>query len=345
MAEFLEELIPTDALIAWYPLNDVTSAGNVTTVTDYSGNGRDLEDTGASNPNYVLNGLGGRPYILFSGEAPLVDSAPSTYTAKTVAVLAAYTGGTTFGAGATDYNGLISYNSTSSADPILVGDDGTTQWYDFTQPTPYYLNGTFYADASMEAPMTDAGIVQISYSTGWGFDASNYLQVGKDRGNANRTWQGPIYELMVFNKVLSTQERLGLDLYFNLKFNLYAELGIGLTFPSPSVTGIDWARYRKVPRNWGTVTIAHTYEDESKTFSDTSDTPPQFWEVGFTGLSPEQAEIFDEFWEAARLKNPFTFIDKYGVSHSDVRIASFERDHDANKSWSSTATFQLVKYY
>jgi hypothetical protein len=344
MAEYLEQLIPTDALIAWYPLNDVTSAGNISTVTDYAGN-HDLEDTGSSNPNYALNGLGGRPYILFNSEDPLVDSAPSSYTAKTMAVLAAYTGGTVFGAGATDYNGLISYAAPSTNDPILVGDDGTTQWYDYTQPTPYYLNGIFYADASMEAPMVDAGIVQISYSTGWSFDASNYLQIGKDRGFANRTWQGPIYELMVFDKVLSTQERLGLDLYFNLKFNLYAELGIGLTFPSPSVTGIDWARYRKVPRNWGTVTIAHTYEDESKTFSDTSDTPPQFWEVGFTGLNQEEAEIFDEFWEAARLKNPFTFIDKYGVSHSDVRIASFERDHDANKSWSSTATFQLVKYY
>ena len=345
MAEYLEALIPTDALVAWYPLNDVTSAGNVTTVTDYSGNGRDLEDTGASNPNYVLDGLGGRPYILFSGEAPLVDSAPSVYTAKTVAVLAAYTGGTTFGAGATDYNGLISYNSTSSNDPILVGDDGTTQWYDFTQPTPYYLNGTFYADASMEAAITTPGVMQISYATGWPFDASNYLGIGKDRNFANRTWTGPIYEVMLFNKVLSTQERLGVDLYFALKFDLLAEIGQTINFPGPTVSGIDWARYREVPRDWSTVTITHTYEDESKTFSDTSDTPPQFWEVGFTGLTKEEAEIFDAFWEAARLKNTFNFTDSNGTLHTGVRCASYDRDHDANKSWSNSVNFRLVKYY
>ena len=338
MSQYLEALIP-DGLVAWYPLAEVTAGGNISTVQDYSGNGRNLSSTGTTAPDFVLDALGGRPTIRFNNEDPLVYTPGTSFVAKQAVVVSQYTGGTTFA----DYNGLLGY--TSATNPLLVGNIGTNDWFNFPDTTVYYKSGVLYPESGMDAAITIPEVQMISNSAGWTFNSSNGLQIGKQFNFASRTWKGDLYELMLFDRVLTAQERASLDLYFGLKFDLSNETNAVLNFPGPTVSGIEWARYKKIPRNWERVTIIHTYEDESKTFSDTSDTPPQFWDVGFTGLTEDETEIFDEFWEAVRLKNPFNFTDKYGVTHSGVRIAEYNRDHDGNKSWSNQCSFSLVKYY
>lgn len=351
MSAYLSALIPPTCA-AWYPLDDVTSAGNVTAVTDYSGNGRHLTGPASNKPTHVLDVVNGRPVIRFSGTSDPLTYTPAgsaSVSVKDAVILAKYApaSGSVF----TDYNGLLS--NTGNNSPLLAGNVGTANFFDFDPPAPadnaYRKDWTFFAEDAMAAPVNTFGVLQYSMTAGVTFNSSAGLMVGKDRTlaapNDDRRWRGDIADLMLFTTVLTSAERRRVKLYFDLKYRRWLTDSTVLEFPSPDITGIDWERFRAVPRDWSKVTIAHVYEDESRSFSDTSDSPPQFWEVGYTGLTRQEADVFDAFWEAVRLKRSFTFTDKNGTAHTGVRVASYDRNHDGHRSWSSSASFSLVKYY
>lgn len=346
MSTYLSALIPS-SVVAWYPLADVTAAGNITTVTDASGNGRHLAGPASNKPTYVLSGIGTRPVIRFSGSDDPLTFTPSsgTLNIKDMVILTKYApaSGSVF----TDFNGLVS--NTANDDPMLIGDSGTGKFYDYDPPAPadnaYRKDWTFFAETNMQAPINTFGAIQYSQTGGQNFNSNSGLQIGKDRNFAARTWKGDIADMMFFSTVLSADERRRVKLYLDLKFNRWLSDSTALEFPSPDITGIPWARHRKIPRDWSKVTIVHTYEDDGRSFSDTSDTPPQSWEVGYTGLTQAEAQVFDAFWEAVRLKRSFSFTDKDGTLHTGVRVAAYDRNHEAHMSWNSTVNFTLVKYY
>lgn len=337
MSTYLTALIPTTSLQAWYPLADVTAAGNVATVTDASGKSRTLAATGSTNPDYVLNVLGGRPAIRFNNEDPLVHTPSGSATVKHVVVLAQYTGGSTF----QDFNGLVC--STGNMEVPFVGVSGTDKWFDFVYSSSYVKSGVGLPENGMTAAITKPEVMMISNSAGWGYGTSQGIQIGKQENFAARTWKGDLFELMMFDKVLSQQEQNALTLYFDLKYQLPKNTSTTLNFPGPTVTGIDYARYYKVPKDYMSVTVSHVYEDEGRSFNETG-TPPQKWEVEFTGLSKAEVQIFDEFYDYARMVNTFNFADKDGTVNTGVRIDTYERSHSEHRSWDNSVKFVLCKY-
>lgn len=337
---YLSNLVPTTSLIADYSLADVTAAGNVTVVTDFTGNSYSLGDTVGSNPNYELDRLNGYPAIEFSGEAPLLWA--GAVQPKHVFIVALYDLAANFGG---TYRGLL---SSPTGENVLVGDSGasSTKFYNnaFGGDFAYVKSGTSYAEAAQEAPFTNFELLEASRSAGFTLDG---IQLGQQAAFTGRRWYGGVAEMKLYSAVLSAAIVRQIRLYYDLKFHLFALNGSTLYFPDPttiSTLGLRWSRFKEEPRDWNAVTVDHTYDDEGKSFNTSTPTPPTFWEIGFTGLTYEQKQIFDAFNNAARRDRTFSLIDKWGETHTGVRIVDYQRDHDGHKSWKHWCMFRLGKF-
>lgn len=335
---YLSALIPTTDLIAYYALEEITADDYVGSLTDSSGNARTLTATAAApdRPSGLTNSLNGQPLMLFASCSPLLNTT-SPPVVKDIYVLAKYTLAANFGGA---YRGLISGETAGDA---LTGDSAgsSTKFTNFgTGTSTYYKSQTAYAAAAQEAPFTNFELIRLSDTAGMTFDG---IQIGNQRAFA-RKWHGYVGDIVLYSSVQSTANARRLALYYDLKFGLWRINSTTLYFPDPTTTGIDWARFDDEPKPWDGVTVSHEYDDGGRSFNTITDTPARFWEIGFTGLSPEEAEIFDAFNDAARRDRTFSLIDKYGDTQTGLRIASYSRGHEGHKSWSKSATFRLVKY-
>lgn len=89
------------------------------------------------------------------------------------------------------------------------------------------------------------------------------------------------------------------------------------------------ARYYKYPSDWEKVQAMHTYQDGGVSFNELNDSAPVKWEIGFTGMSVADANLFEAHFDYFRQSRPFDFTDKYGAVHR-VYYADFNRSHEAN---------------
>lgn len=339
-AYYLSELVPTSGLLADYSLADVTAAGDVTAVTDFTGNGYLLGDTIGSNPNYELDRLNGYPAIEFSAEAPLLWA--GAVGPKHVFIVAKYDLAANFGG---TFRGLL---SSPAGENVLVGSDGasSTKFYNnaFGGDFAYVKSGVSYAEAAQEAPFTNFELIEASRSAAFTLDG---IQLGQQAAFTGRRWYGGVAEMKLYSSVLSAAVVRQIRLYYDLKFHLFALNGSTLYFPDPttiSTTGLRWSRFDDEPRRWEDVTISHEYDDGGHSFNTSTNDPPRTWEIGFSGLTKAQGDIFDAFNDAARRDRTFSLIDKYGVTNTGLRIQSYNRTHDAHKSWTKEVLFKLVKY-
>src|SRR5690242_10467067 len=103
-------------------------------------------------------------------------------------------------------------------------------------------------------------------------------------------------------------------------------------FPSSDITGIPKSRFYAAPPDYDQITDSWQYEDGGRDFNEVAPpaNAPRRWEYGFTGLTPEQAKIFDDFYDAVRKVTPFDFRDKYGVVWSNVYVEDYSRAHEAH---------------
>lgn len=338
MSEYLSALVPTANLWAWYPLNETATDGAfVTTVADASGNGRDLAAAGAAPdaPVWAANGLGSRKTIVFNQESPL--QRVEAVNLKHIFIVAKSGAVATFDT----FRGLI--GDAGAADGILMGDSGTSKFFNWTYGAgfSYVKSQVLYAENNQQAPFTNFELMEIAKSAGFGYSG---LRVGQDRNNVLRKWIGSVAEIITYTSVLSANDVYKLRLYFDLKFGLWRTSGTALFFPHPDVTGIQWERFYAEPLDWEDVTVSHEYDDRGRSFNDISDTPPQFWEIGFTGLTTEEADIFDAFNNQVRRSRTFSLVDKWGETHTGLRIMSYKRSHEKHKSWIHECRFKLVKY-
>lgn len=338
----LSELVPTSGLLADYPLEEITSGTTVEQVTDYSGNGRHLlanndTPTSPATQTITLDSINGRAAINHSGDAPLTSS--GAMNAKHILMLAKYDLAANFGG---TYRGLISDNNAIS---VLVGSNAasSTKFVDFGWGANYTYrkNRTAYAEAAQEAPFSNFEVVEAILTTGFSLTS---LQVGQQTNQTARRWRGRWGDLKLYSSVLSGNELRRIRLYYDLRYYLWLIAGTTLEFPDPTLTGIPWNHVKKFPVDWDGVTDTWEYEDGGRDFNERTDTPLTEWEVTFTGLSRAQLDIFDEFNKAVRRSRTFSFIDNYGVTHTGVRIRSYESGHDGNVSWINNCTFRLVKY-
>lgn len=344
MAEYLEKILPGSPK-RWYPLNEVVSNGqNADVVLDKSAAGAHLISA-ASFPSWSVPTVNKRNSVYFDGVTnPLKNTTP--FSAKHVFCLVKKDLGTPF----STFRGLLTGLSDSNFG-IFVGASGTTKFVDFDYETfgtyVYRKSQTPYLENNLQAPFEKFELLEASLSVGWNLDG---LQIGQDRANAARKWQGRVCEVLIYDRVLTAAEINAVNLYFDLKFGLWRANNTILNFPNPNLTRINYNRFWASNPDFDKVTAFHEYEDGGRSYNETSVNAPRTWEVSFdcTGATHAEArskaDIFDAFDSEARRARTFSFTDKYGVTHQNVRINDYDRVHSVHKSFEIECKFRLVKY-
>lgn len=131
------------------------------------------------------------------------------------------------------------------------------------------------------------------------------------------------------------------------------------TYPTPlhSATyneGPFYVKYLKVRKDYKEITLISEFEDQGRDFNASADDAPQRWEITYDGLSDEDANILDQFYDAHQLSTTFTFIEPRdhpwtgveGGTFTGVRFESYEKDHgDVNGvKYIQKRQVVLVKY-
>lgn len=325
----LTDIIPSPD--AWYQYQPGGSAGHV--IYDSSGNERTLEGNESSSPVLATNILGGHPAWYFDGAVdPLVYT--GSVTLKHVFILASNEDATFDG-----FQGLLTGPTTGD---VLVGDDGTTKFFDLGISNLYSNAGTSYDEDNQQAPMSGTfRLLEVKNSGGITLDG---IQIGQQRALTARKWQGHFVEMIGFERVLSLEEIRQVRLYFNIKFGEFKR-GLPFYFPSADIVPVPGpSRFYDVPQNYKEITDTWTYEDATKDFNEVADDAPKRWEYNYSGVTKQQKIIFDEFWRQARLINPFYFKDREGLIWSNVRVEEYNRNHPGHMRWKHEAQFNLVGY-
>ena len=340
MARNLDYLITPLNPLAYYPMTDLLdypNDSNASVLEDKSGNAFNLAVLGTSG---VIKhaALNNRPGLLFNEEDPLQFEFDAPVGVKHLFIVA-MADGANFDA----YRGLISGMTSNS---LLLGDSGQTKFFNLGfSGFNYYKSGTSYIQTNQQAPFNAFELIEMSVSGGVSLDG---VRLGQDKADIDRRWKGYALTPILFTDVLTLNQRRRVNLYYDLKYSFWKKFGVQqyeMYFPSPAILPeVVWFYFREVPPDWEGVTIKHTYDDEGVSFMDTTDTPPQYWDIEYTGLSPEKAEIFDEFYNQVRKKHTFKFIAKDGTEHSGVRIDSYDRNHKDNLSKIINVKIRLVKY-
>lgn len=337
-------LVPTSDLLAWHAGQAGESGDEV--AYDYSGNARHISCALGNTPVFTSDVINGLPGWYFNG-----SRTPLKYTGvllpKHVFILAGHTG-----ASFAVNQGVISGIGTSGGD-ILTSESSGTQYTDFGLGTDfiYRKSETLYANASLEAPVGgDIELMDIRLAAGVPLDG---IQIGQQRdydgvnyGAAPaRRLTGYFVEDLFYSSVLSASDIRRVKFYFDLKFHLWRAAGTTLEFPDPDITSIPYEHFDDMPRPWGDIVDSYEFEDGGRTFNRRTDSPVTEWRLDMLGgLTKSQTNIFDEFWDAVGTDRPFSFTDKYGTTHTGVRIRDYSRSHEAHRSWSRRVSFTLVKY-
>jgi hypothetical protein len=112
------------------------------------------------------------------------------------------------------------------------------------------------------------------------------------------------------------------------------------TYPTPghSATyneGPFYVKYLKVRKDYKEITVFSKFEDGGVDTVEHADDAPQRWELEYNGLSDEDANILDQFYDAHRLSQTFTFIEprdhpwtfQEGSTFTGCQFESYEKDH------------------
>lgn len=333
-------------LVAWYPLDNDTVGASV--INDESGNNKDMAPVGLDTdiPTITANVLNGRQGVVHNADQyPMAWAAAVSI--RDVFIVAKVDDTTDFD---DPYRGLLSGVDDTNY-PVLVGKGTTTRWLNNAEGAPsmgWLLDDVLQAEGARTAPFDSFRRIRVTTSgTALALDG---IQVGRDREHTDRLFKGKWTDLMLFSTQRTEDEAKAISLYQDLKFNLWRTNGTSINFPTPGMTGIAYRRFYTVPERWDDTVASHEYEDGGMSFNEISDIAIKEWEVEFDcvaqthALAKTQYEIFDEFWNAVRTSRSFNFTDKYGTTHTGVRVKKYSRDHRAHKSWQNEAAFTLVKY-
>lgn len=325
----LTDIIPSPDV--WYQYQQGGSGHHV--IYDSSGNEKTLLGNEVSAPVLTENVLGGHPAWYFDGTPdPLVYT--GLITLKHVFILASNEDATFDG-----FQGLLT--GPTSGD-VLVGDDGTTKFFDLGIDNLYSSAGTSYDENDQQAPMSGTfRLMEVKNSDGITLDG---IQLGQQKADATRKWKGHFVEMIGFTRTLSQSDIRQIRLYFNIKFGEFKR-GLPLYFPSADIVPIVGpSRFYDVPQNYKEITDTWEYEDATKDFNEVADDAPKRWEYHYAGVSKQQKIIFDEFWRQARLVNSFYFKDREDYVWSNVRVEEYNRNHPGHMRWKHEAQYNLVGY-
>lgn len=339
-------LIPTDGLVAWHAVVPGETGNDI--VYDYSGNNRNASCSPTGAPTAASSALNDRAGMYFGGSnnALIYTGAVAV---KHLFCLCSYEDAA-FPAGSDGYKGIYSGTALGA---LLLGNQGTNKMCHQPDNDPYtfYYNSEAKSSADETAPVSGNFAVLEQRFT----NAVNLagLQIGQDRNNSARKWKGWFINALAFSRILTETEIARIYLFYNLFFrSRVTPLDLPLVFPAPQTMGLQgYFRFLDAPENFEEITSVHTYQDKSRSFNESADAPPLRWEVVFN-LSDNQGKdallakrlVFDDFNRRAGISQPFTFTDKYGTVWEDVRIESYDRNHEGHRSWRQAVKFNLVKY-
>ena len=315
---------------AWYQYTPTVSGHNI--IYDSVADKHIVGDAGNS-PVLTENVLGAHPGWYFNGTRD-----PLTYSGD-VTIKHAFILASNEDATFATYQGLLTGETSGD---VLVGDNGTTKFFDLGLGVTYTNEGIAYDEDDQQAPMSGTfRLLEVSLSAGFGLDG---IQVGQQKADTSRRWQGHFIEMVLFDRVLTTAEVRRVRLYFNVKFGEWAR-GLRFEFPSADIVPtIGPSRFYDVPPDYKSITDEWEYEDRVKDFNEVADEPPKFWEYAYPAVPKAHLPIYNEFWNQARLVNPFYFKDPDRITWSNVRVDDYNRNHQAHKRWAHDVAFRLVGY-
>jgi hypothetical protein len=283
--------VPKLGLQAWHAA-DAASSGQI--IPDLSGNGRTL-DAGSSNPpSLQTNILNGYPAVYFNGSTHEPLKHVGSLNVKHVFIVGSYE----LAAFAT-FAGLIGGISTVD---ILVGFSGLTQWFDFSSTYgsyDYRLADVHYSESAALAPMSGGHSV-MEYANANGLVMSG-LQIGQQKTFTDRRWRGWYFESLVYDRILSANERRQIYEYFSAKYHLWTKTDTGLyVFPFQP----DWPQRTTIDRS---VLISITAGGQRIARSKSS--PAMALTADFSARLTAEAEAAIAFWSTHYPQSPFIYRD------------------------------------
>lgn len=339
-------------LQAWYSLDTETAggvSGSATVIDDVSGNARDLTAIvpAIDVPQFVINSLNGRGAVVHDDETDILQFT-GAMSVRDVFVVGKIDDTPDFG---DPFRGFITGLTTTTDNALLIGVGSTTRFLSIASGAAnmgYLLDDVLQADGTRTAPFDAFRRMRLSTSgTAMNIDG---IQFGRDRLDVARLFKGKWADAMFWNPQRTAGEARAIALYYDLKFNLWRTNGTTLNFPDPDMTGIKYRRFYEHPKKWDNVILSHEYADEGRSFNRITDTPTVEWTVEFDcvshthALAKTQYEIFDSFWDAVGIDRAFSFTDKYGTTHTNIRVKDYSRSHSKHKSWQNEVEFRLCKY-
>ena len=241
--------IPATGLVGWWDASQLALADGaaVTSWIDLSGSGNHL-GAATATPTFKTGVLNGEPVVRFNAAEQMlrtVATVPLGHIFLVTRFLPA-----TF----PTYNGLVT--GLAGNDLLLVGLSGSTTWY--VHPVAEYtyrLDGVVYPP-NWPAPVGGVfGCIGVSRAPAM----TSPLQIGQDRGEVSRYWDGDIAEIIVYDRVLTDPERIQVEDYLEAKW---------LAAPAPPNTGTATVAYTRVPTaqgvrpavgaKQGSATVTHT---------------------------------------------------------------------------------------
>lgn len=127
------------------------------------------------------------------------------------------------------------------------------------------------------------------------------------------------------------------------------------TFPTPLhsatyLTGPVYMKFQRLRKDWAAVTVVSTFEDKGIDTQTSAGDVLQEYLLEYDGLSEEDAQILDDFWDAHGINRTFTFIEPRnkpwtgaeGGTVTGCRFISYDSDH--SKVWSQKRIIRIGKY-
>jgi hypothetical protein len=185
--------------------DQLTEGAEVTTWADKAGG--DHNATGGNPPTYAAIGLNGKPSLHFDGTTDWL-AFPAINDVRTVFWVVTPT---------STNNSRHFFLSHSSAGDFYS--DGTEFWRsnasNAVKNGDTYLNGAQILGTQTNVPIGDPFVLSV-VTTG-NVKAS---QLGRDRTNHGRSWQGEMSEILIYDAALSSLDRSRVETYLAVKWGL-----------------------------------------------------------------------------------------------------------------------------
>ena len=221
------------SLALWLDADDastITLNGSaVSQWSDKSGNNNNAEQTTAANqPTYKAADavLGGKPSVGAPTSAGAIGLLTPSLTAQSWFIVGAYgTGVETQFPGNVSYPTLLSGPGNFGAERAGMGTTGSADWFatgasTVWAPYPFVNGAATVSTTALPMPMSILNFTGSSAVTQtWG--------IGYNFITANRSWDGPLGEIVAVSDVLSTEDRQKLEGYLAWKWGLVANLPSG----------------------------------------------------------------------------------------------------------------------